>query len=701
MSNFWRKLHFYTTVVAGLFIAITTLTGCVLASEPWFLSQYAVSGKINPQQSLSQFQNKLQDHFIELFSIEIDAYHNIKVEGIGLEKEGTLFVRAQSGEVIEGPKNISKIFDFSRDLHRSFFLKTLGRVVVGLAALALVFLCISGIGLHIKRAGGIKSILKPITLLEIKRDGHALWSRWFLVFIFIIAISGVYLSVARFSPTPKNTEISKNSPPISWNTILMKDVRKVSYPMTQEEALVVECSDKILYFDAFKKTLIKLEQKPLNQQLKRISFWLHTGEGSLVWSGVLFMTSLAMLFLNFTGFQMMIQKWRLKKHPSKQIEGVEIVILVGSETGNTWRFADVLQNAFHKIGLKVAVMGIDELPQLYQPKKLVFLCSTYADGDAPENAKKIFKSLEEGLLNESDIEFSVLGFGSSQYPAFCAFAHQLRNQLANLQNAQEIIPYATVDNQSVVQFMDWVKLLNKTLHLNLRIELGLLQPTGKKKLEKFQILEKKTQGDTVLLRIAHSQKLKIQSGDLIAIYPPNENLERYYSIASMEKNQMILLIKKTGVCSNYLANLEPYHPLEGYIKPNPHFHQPKKTTQEFILIANGTGIAPFLGMQSPNTCLFWGGKTIADLELFRHFIHEDGFHAVFSQGKEKSYVQDLIALHQNLLAEMIANGATIMICGSKAMLEGVLEQFTQLAVQHQLPSVQELKDRGRILIDCY
>lgn len=157
MTKIWRRLHFFSTVVAGLFILLASITGSILAVEPWFHSQNAVSGTYSSDLTYAAFQQKIQEEFIELFSLEQDAYGNLKVEGVGLEKEGTLYVNAQTGKIVASPSALSPIFDLCRDFHRSLFLKTPGRILMGLASLALVFLTISGIGLHLKRAGGNQS----------------------------------------------------------------------------------------------------------------------------------------------------------------------------------------------------------------------------------------------------------------------------------------------------------------------------------------------------------------------------------------------------------------------------------------------------------------------------------------------------------------------------------------------------------------
>ncbi len=76
----------------------------------------------------------------------------------------------------------------------------------------------------------------------------------------------------------------------------------------------------------------------------------------------------------------------------------------------------------------------------------------------------------------------------------------------------------------------------------------------------------------------------------------------------------MLSIKKhqLGVCSSYLRQLRVGDFITSKIQQNKDFHFPNRA-KEVILIANGTGIAPFLGMIEKNNKtkvhLFWGGRT--------------------------------------------------------------------------------------------
>ncbi|WP_373553856.1 PepSY domain-containing protein [Haliscomenobacter sp.] len=702
MNKSWRVIHYISTLFAGGFILLAALTGCILAVEPWFLSQNAVSGKPTADLTLTAFQEKLGEHFLEIFSLETNAYGNIKVEGIGMEKEGALYVSARTGEVLEAPKALSSIFNLSRDLHRSLFLKTPGRILVGLASLALVFLAISGIALHIKRAGGIRAVLNPIKILELKRDGHAKWSRWFFIPILIVAVSGTYLSVVRFIPTPKKqaVQLTADAARTPLDGILLREVKKVSFPVLDEDPLVIELADRHLYFDKNSRKITKVEQVTLNERLRLLNFILHTGEGSMWWSGVLLLSSLVMLFLGVTGFQMVVEKWKTKQQKHPHDPNSDTYILVGSETGHTWRFATALEEAYAQMGVVANTLSINKIPTLSGKKTLLFLSSTYGDGDAPENAQGMLKQLEQKLAAAESIQFSVLGFGSSAYPAFCAYAATLRDQLKSIPNTQEITPYLTVDNQSVVQFMDWVKALNKYSGTELMVDTKKLKPVRKKGLESFHILEKKEEGETFLLRIAHSVNLGIVSGDLLGVYPPDENIERYYSIAALGGNELVLVIKRTGLCSNYLGNLSIGDHFEAFVKRNVTFHRPAANVP-VLMVANGTGIAPFLGMQSGENQLFWGGRYPADFELYRPYFNENDCLLKFSRGEKSGYVQDLLVEQPQQVVDLLSGNGVMMICGSLTMLKGVWEILEKMTEAQGLPHPDELKRQKRILVDCY
>lgn len=697
----WRSFHYGLAVIAGLFIFLASSTGLILAFEPWVQSRYAVSGEIPEGTSFADFSEKLDQHFLEVFGFEKDAYGNIKVEGIGLEEDGTFYLNAATGEPIEPPRQVSAIFNFSRDLHRSLFLKTPGRLIVGLASLAMVILAMSGLVLLIRRAGGFSGIFKSFPTLYYARDGHAYWGRALLLPILILSLTGTFLSVDRFSKLRNESKpnLMEDTAEINLSNFPLSEIKKVIFPVLEEEALIIESHEGIAYFDNQTQNLIRFEKVGIEESAFRLSFQLHTAEGMPVWGILLGLTAVGLLFLSGSGFKMILDKRSRKVGAIATYDLNDVVILVGSETGHTWRFATTLQKAFSEKGVPCSMLGMNQLPDVNGRKTLLFLTSTYGNGDAPENALGFTDGLQEKLQNAEQIRFGVLGFGSREYEEYCVFAEQLRNRLNQLNRTVEFIPYMTVDNRSPHDFMEWVKALSRSMNQQLEVNTAMLKPARRKNLSGFQVIGKSEMDDLVLLRLSNNQKSMILSGDLLAVYPPSEAVERYYSIAiDPETRDIILMIKRTGVCSNYLANLGIGERVEAFVKKNPSFYKP---IGPMLMIANGTGLAPFLGMLEKTDYLFWGSRYQKHKKLVDQFLVHQNFRTAFSKERSSDYVQDLIAKDGRLVHDILMSNGSIMICGSISMLKGVSEVLEQILADYGLPELSELKKEGRILTDCY
>ena len=247
-----------------------------------------------------------------------------------------------------------------------------------------------------------------------------------------------------------------------------------------------------------------------------------------------------------------------------------------------------------------------------------------------------------------------------------------------------------------------------------------IKPLKREKLKKketiFTVIEKTTLNvdDTFLIQLSPNKKMTFASGDLLAIYPENEPVKRLYSIGKIGSN-IVLSIKKhdLGKCSNYLNQLNTNAMVNATIEHNSNFHFPKHS-KEVIMIANGTGIAPFLGMIQENkkqvkTHLFWGGRTQASFGLYSDLVDNvftnktlTSIHVAYSQAYEqKVYVQDLLLEQQQLISKALQNGSTVMLCGSVAMQSAVLDVLEQITeTQLNLP-LSTFKNQDLIKMDCY
>ena len=229
---------------------------------------------------------------------------------------------------------------------------------------------------------------------------------------------------------------------------------------------------------------------------------------------------------------------------------------------------------------------------------MIVLTSTYGLGEAPSNAGQ-FKKLVEKFPQSQNINFSVLGFGSTKYADFCAFAFEADALLAQQNNFKRKLQVHTVNKKSVAEFVNWVNAYNEISDIkieNVSANYQMKLP----KLSKFTVLENKKNSNDSVFQISLQTKKKFQSGDLLAIYPANDAQERLYSIAKVNGNlQLVVKLHEFGFGSQFLHRLQMNDQLKARIISNEHFHIPTEA-KAVVMIGNGTGIAPFLGMINEN-----------------------------------------------------------------------------------------------------
>lgn len=168
-----------------------------------------------------------------------------------------------------------------------------------------------------------------------------------------------------------------------------------------------------------------------------------------------------------------------------------------------------------------------------------------------------------------------------------------------------------------------------------------------------------------------------------------------------------------GVATNYLANLAPGDKLHVSVRQSHQaFHLPKDGKNvPVIMIAAGTGLAPFRGFIQERAAQLAAGRTLAPAILFYgcHSPDSDLLYAdllqrwerlgavslryAFSRAPEKSegckYVQDRVYHDRADIIEQFDAGAKLFVCGSRGVGDGVQECLIKIAKERQ----QEIKGR--------
>ncbi|WP_299891435.1 PepSY domain-containing protein [uncultured Lacinutrix sp.] len=729
--SIWRYSHLVLAVSSSIFILIAALSGIILAFEPISnqLKPYAV--KDANTLSLAKVIENLGKEHKEIITIEIDE-NNFVITDV-LTNEGnneTFYVNPFNGKKIGGLIKKAPIFKFATNLHRSLFLKSTGRFIIGFVSFLLFLIVVTGILLIVKRQGGIKHFFSSIVKENFKQYWHIIIGRYAIIPIIIITLTGVFLSLEKFSLLPKNEishKIEEQEPSISklaakdfqtFKTINLETIKKVEFPFSKdiEDYFTVKLKTQELLVNQYTGAVISRQDYPLISLISAWSLFLHTGQGTIIWAIVLLLVCFSIIFFMYSGFSMTIKRKEknivLKNKFSK--DKAQYIILVGSETGSTFSFASLFYNALIAEGKAVFISDLNKYTTYKNATNFIVFTSTYGEGEAPVNAKK-FEKLFQEIHQDKPITYSVVGFGSLMYPDFCKYAIVVD---AMLQLHPKFIPNMAlykINNQSFNAFKNWSRQWSESTGLNINIK-ALELKTKHKKEKPFTVVSKTkiNKDHSFLIRLKPNEKTTFESGDLLSIYPKNEAVERLYSIGKIDKD-ILLSIKKHefGICSNYFNQLKNKDMVKAAIKRNHDFHFPKYSSQ-VLMIANGTGIAPFLGMINENpkkvkTHLFWGGRTRESLEMYSALIDEafnkktlSSFHIAYSQEKEeKIYVQDLLLEYTDLIINVLVNKGVIMICGSIAMQNVVLDIIENITKSKLNEPLSTFENNEQIKMDCY
>ena len=124
-----------------------------------------------------------------------------------------------------------------------------------------------------------------------------------------------------------------------------------------------------------------------------------------------------------------------------------LAILYGTETGNSRELAKSLATSLHERGLVASLCDLSDykVRQLKDEQDLLFIVSTYGEGDPPQPAVGFFEFLEGPRAPKlSDVRYSVLALGDSTYEKYCEAGKRIDRRLEEL-GANRISPRIDCD----------------------------------------------------------------------------------------------------------------------------------------------------------------------------------------------------------------------------------------------------------------
>lgn len=339
--------------------------------------------------------------------------------------------------------------------------------------------------------------------------------------------------------------------------------------------------------------------------------------------------------------------WQQRNGNKSEVQDDHVYLVVyASQSGHAESWAKHTTEQLQLIHQQVTLKNIQKLTatDLIQYQRILWVVSTYGEGDAPDDAQHFVHKILSQPVDLSHLSFAILALGDKRYTDFCHFGQRIEQWLLQ-QKAQALFSTVLVDQLNSRDLEQWLTGLEQLTAAKLTA-LDNERETIELKFAHRQCLNVGSAGEPIYkIQLVAEQELVWSSGDILEIQCENNITEiqqflvahqqddfndidalktlnlrqlpnrehhsfaawlehfdrlpkREYSIASLPENGLIELVVRQqqtetglGLGSGWLtAGLQQNQPIQAYIRNNPSFHL-QHCPQPLILIGNGTGIA--------------------------------------------------------------------------------------------------------------
>lgn len=430
--------------------------------------------------------------------------------------------------------------------------------------------------------------------------------------------------------------------------------------------------------------------------------------------------------------------WRAWRQ-AKQLRGggvsaaalaVDWRVVFASQTGSAEMLARQTVHALVDAGLSAACLPLGRLraADLAQGGGCLFVVSTAGEGDAPDDAQAFVRHALTQTPDLAGLRYAVLALGDRSYPHFNAFGRRLDAwlQAASAEALADRIELDRCDAKGVLAWRELLATLTGHSAAQLGEVAGVTGAATEWRLAARTCLNPGSEGGAVyrLNFTACEPGADWQSGDLVEVsLPGNDTRPRAYSIASVPTEGMLQLLVRLhvradgepGRVSHHLGRtLRVGDRLRLRLRPHPGFQLAGNARRPLILIGNGVGLAGLRAHlmarmadgQRQNWLIFGERHRVVDdlhaddLVTWRAQGVLARLDAVYSrEGAACRYVQDVLHREAAQLADWVARGAAIYVCGSRqGMGEGVDRALQAILGEAALA---QLADSGRYCRDVF
>ena len=422
-----------------------------------------------------------------------------------------------------------------------------------------------------------------------------------------------------------------------------------------------------------------------------------------------------------------------------------VLVAFASQTGTAqslaWQTARLLRAA----DVPSRVLALSELAadDLRRAQRVLFLVSTYGEGDPPDNAALFARRLMSAQVPLQQLRYGLLALGDRAYANFRGFGLALEQWLA-WQGARPLFERIDVDGGDEAALRDWQQ------------RLGGIAGTAETadwqapafvewRLRARRHLNPGSAGNPLFhveLVAPPGPAPRWEAGDLLQVRAPgDEGRARDYSIASLPSDGSVhLLVRQElrrdgslGVACSWLTReAAPCAPIVARIRVHENFRLGANAARPLILVGNGSGLAGLLGlirarvqagvqarMQArmhagaqanggPGRIWLLYGERHAATDfhhkaLIRGWQREgilERADLVFSRDQPaRRYVQHRLAEAADEVRRWVGAGAAIYVCGSRVGMAAGVDQA--LAAILDRSGLDALALAGRYRRDVY
>jgi sulfite reductase (NADPH) flavoprotein alpha-component len=403
------------------------------------------------------------------------------------------------------------------------------------------------------------------------------------------------------------------------------------------------------------------------------------------------------------------------------------LVVYATQTGSAEALArrSALLLATGGLAVRVACISSLDATSLRNASRILFIASTYGEGDAPDTAARFAGRLMDAHTDLTHLHYAVLALGDRSYTNFCGFGRSLDAWLARA-GATPLFDRIDVDRGDSTALENWQHHLARLAGTNDVPDWEAPVYTDWRILDRELLNPGSAGGPLYRLALAPGDGAlpAWEAGDLAQVSAPGDpGHPREYSIASIPSDGRLELLVRLqrredgspGAASGWLCEgASGNDSVRLRIREHGRFRLGDNARRPMLLIGNGSGLAGLRGLLRArvhlgvrDNWLLFGERNAAHDFLLRGELEGwvdagwlERLDLAFSRdGAQRRYVQDVLREQADAVRDWVQRGAAIYVCGSLQGMAGGVHEALQDILGHE--ALERLGAEGRYQRDVY